>query len=197
MRHLCVTLFAAASLLSGAAMAAGTLQTGHVGFSCSDALSLSDEGGFVLGCLGDLKVQGRDEQALLSHGTSITLRATHSLTLDDLRILAPSIVLEAPQIVVGVGVHLGAPAGSGSGQVVLNARTPHPPPAGVDPNRLPQGGGGSLDIAPGADIRVSDFRDQDVRWTISPAALPVPEPTSWALMLAGMTGLLSLRARRR
>ena len=205
MRHLTPSLLAAASLTAltvlsalaaSPAFAANTLQAGNVGFSCSDVLSLTDEGGFVLGCQGDLKVEGSGDNALLSHGTSITLRASASLTLEDLRIVAPSIVLEAPQIAIGSDVVLGDPAGSGSGLVVLNTAGPLRPPAGVDPNRVTLGGG-SLSISPGADLRVSEFRDEGVRWSISPATLPVPEPTSWALMLAGLTGLMSLRARRR
>lgn len=196
MRHLTATLFAVASLVSSAAGATSTLQTNEVGFACSDVLSLTDEGGFVLGCSGDLRVQGSGDHALLSHGTSITLRASTSLTIEDLRILAPTIVLEAPQISLGTDVLLDAPSGAGSGQVVLNTRGPLRPPAGVDPNRVTVGGGGTVSITPGADLRVSDFRDQDTRLVFQPAALPVPEPSGWALLLGGLGMMACVRLRR-
>lgn len=197
MRSRTFALLGVASLLSSAAMATSTLTTDNIGFTCSDTLSLDDVGGFVVGCVGDLQVQGSGADALLSHGTSITLRATSSLTLKDLRVVAPSIVLEAPQITVSIGVFLDNPVGSSNGQVVLNAHTALQLPAGIDPNRVTIGTSGSLDIAPGSNIQVTNHGEQDIHLSLTPASLSVPEPTSWALMLAGVAGLFGLRRTRR
>jgi len=197
MRSRTFAVLGVASLLSGAAMATSTLTTHNVGFSCTDTLSFNDAGGFVIGCSGDLLVQGAGGDALLSHGTSITLSATASLTLKDLRIVAPSIVLEAPQITVDSDVALEGPSGSSSGQVTLNTNLPLRPPAGIDPNRVALRTGGSLDLGSGGGLVVRGWDDQDVHLSLTPVSLPVPEPTSWALMLAGMAGLFGLRTRRR
>lgn len=197
MRSRTLALLGAASLLSSAAMATSTLTTHNVGFSCSDTLSFNDAGGFSIGCSGDLLVQGAGDDAMLSHGTSITLSATASLTLKDLRIVAPSIVLEAPQITVDSDVALEGPSGSSAGQVTLNTNLPLRPPAGVDPNRVVLRTDGSLDLGSGGGLVVRGWDEQDVHLSLTPVSLPVPEPTSWALMLAGMAGLFGLRTRRR
>ena len=197
MRTKSLALLGAASLLSSAAMATSSLTANNVGFTCSDTLSLNDVGGFVLGCVGDLQVQGSGADALLSDSTSITLRATSSLTLKDLRVVAPNIVLEAPQISVGTDVLLDGPSGSSSGQVVLNTNAPLQLPAGVDPNRVAIRTGGSVELHSGGDLVVSNFGEQEIHLSVTPVAMPVPEPSTWALLLAGVTGLLGLRARRR
>ncbi len=188
-----IALFAAASLLSSGAMASGTVNISDVDFTCSQALSVNDTGGFVVGCVGDLQVQGNGANPLLSHGTSITLRATSSLTLKDLRVVAPSILLEAPRIDVMLGTSLDNPRGSAQGEVKLNTHVNWGADNRVDPNRIAFGNGGALSISPGAPIQVAAGNGSGGRLSLS--AAPVPEPSTWALLLGGL-GLMAFLRRR-
>lgn len=193
MRLTLIALFAAASLLSSGAMASGTVNISDVDFTCSQALSVNDTGGFVVGCVGDLQVQGNGANPLLSHGTSITLRATSSLTLKDLRVVAPSILLEAPRIDVMLGTSLDNPRGSAQGEVKLNTHVNWGADNRVDPNRIAFGNGGALSISPGAPIQVAAGNGSGGRLSLS--AAPVPEPSTWALLLGGL-GLMAFMRRR-
>lgn len=193
MRLTPIALFAAASLLSSGAMASGTVNISDVDFTCSQALSINDTGGFVVGCVGDLQVQGNGANPLLSHGTSITLRATSSLTLKDLRVVAPSILLEAPRIDVMLGTSLDNPRGSAQGEVKLNTHVNWGADNRVDPNRIAFGNGGALSISPGAPIQVAAGNGSGGRLSLS--AAPVPEPSTWALLLGGL-GLMAFLRRR-
>lgn len=193
MRLTPIALFAAASLLSSGAMASGTVNISDVDFTCSQALSVNNTGGFVVGCVGDLQVQGNGANPLLSHGTSITLRATSSLTLKDLRVVAPSILLEAPRIDVMLGTSLDIPRGSAQGEVKLNTHVNWGADNRVDPNRIAFGNGGALSISPGAPIQVATGNGSGGRLSLS--AAPVPEPSAWALLLGGL-GLMAFLRRR-
>lgn len=194
MRLTPIALLAASSLLSSGAMATGTINISDVDFTCSQALSINDTGGFVVGCVGDLQVQGNGANPLLSHGTSITLRATSSLTLKDLRVVAPSILIEAPRIDVMLGTSLDNPPGSTHGEVKLNTHVRWDADIRVDPNQIAFGNGGALSISPGAQIQVAGGGGvSDVR--LSPSAAPVPEPSTWALLLGGL-GLMAFMRRR-
>lgn len=193
MRLTSIALLAATSLLSSAAMASGTVHFSDVDLTCSQDLSINDTGGFVVGCVGDLQVQGNGANPLLSHGTSITLRATSSLTLKDLRVVAPSILLEAPRIDVAVGTVLDTPLGAPNGEIKLNTNVRWDPDARIDPNRIAFGNGGALSVSPGAQIQVAGESGSDIRLALS--AAPVPEPSTWALLLAGL-GLTAFTRRR-
>lgn len=194
MRFTPISLFAAASLLSSGAMATGGVNINNVDFTCSQALSISDTGGFVVGCVGDLQVQGNGADSLLSHGTSITLRASSSLTLKDLRVVAPNILIEAPRIDVMLGTALDSPPGSTHGEVKLNTHVNWGADNRVDPNRIAVGNGGALSISPGAQIQVAADNGSGGRLSLS--AAPVPEPSTWALLLAGL-GLMACARHRR
>lgn len=130
-------------LLSGAAGVHASVNP-EIGFSCSDTLSINDLGGLQVGCSGDLRVFGNGPEAVLSHPEAIVLRASASLRLDDLRIIAPQITLDAPQLLVGPGAHLdasGARTGQGaqrgqSGPLTLLVGGDVRLGSGLDPNRV-------------------------------------------------------------
>lgn len=194
MRFTPISLFAAASLLSSGAMATGTVNISDVDFTCSQVLFINDTGRFVVDCVGDLQVQGNGANPLLSHDTSITLRATSSLILKDLRVVAPSILIEAPRIDVMLGTSLDNPPGSPNGEIQLNASVNWGADNRVDPNRIAFGNGGALSISPGAQIQVAAGNGSGGRLPLS--AAPVPEPSTWVLLLAGLGLMAFARSRR-
>lgn len=237
---------AAALLLSGAAGAQASVDP-EIGFSCSDTLSINDLGGLQVGCSGDLRVFGSGPDSVLAHPDAIVLRASASLRLEDLRIVAPQITLDASQLLVGPGARLdasGAGTGQGgqagqSGPLTLRVGGDVRLGSGLDPNRVtvattapggvvmsvnfsgvnfgssrippisgqvsgaffgPVGtSSGVIDVTrPGlvgasdADRYVTPFLlAKSVTGTLS----PVPEPSTWALLLAGL-GLMAFTRRR-
>lgn len=243
---------AAALLLSGAA---GAQASGNpeIGFSCSDTLSINDLGGLQVGCSGDLRVFGSGPDSVLAHPDAIVLRASASLRLDDLRIFAPQITLDASQLLVGPGARLdasGAGAGQGgqSGPLTLRVGGDVRLGAGLDPNRVTV-----VTTAPGSAVLSANFSgaifgssfNSPINLSPRPAYIsgqvsgaffgsagtssgvidvtgpslvgasgggryvapfllskpvtgalsPVPEPSTWALLLAGL-GLMAFMRRR-
>lgn len=245
---------AAALLLSGAAGAQASVNP-EIGFSCSDTLSINDMGGLQVGCSGDLRVFGSGPDSVLAHPGAIVLRASASLRLDDLRIVAPQITLDASQLLVGPGARLdatghGTGQGGQSGPLTLRVGGDVRLGSGLDPNRVtvattapgsvvmsvgfqasasisgsrfssnasqsawpspisgqvsgaffgPAGAqSGVIDVtshglvgASGGGRYVAPFLlPKSANGTLS----PVPEPSTWALLLAGL-GLMAFTRRR-
>lgn len=132
----------AAMLCTSAAMAHASVSATDVGFSCSQTHSIDDTDGLLVGCTGDMRVFGSGADSVLSSPGSLTLRATASLRLDDVRLVSPRIVLDALQVFVSSDVRLDASGtarpstGTTGGQGVLSAGGDVRLGGGLDPNRL-------------------------------------------------------------
>lgn len=234
---------AAALLFSGATGSQASVGP-EIGFSCSDTLSINDMGGLQVGCSGDLRVFGSGPDAVLAHPDAIVLRASASLRLDDLRIIAPQITLDAPQLQVGQGASLdasghGTAQGGLSGPLTLRVGGDVRLSARLDPNRVtvattaPGGvvmsvnfsgvnfgsshipsisgqvsgaffgtagtSSGVIDLTRPGIVAASEagpyaapfLPSKSVAGTLS----PVPEPSTWALLLGGL-GLMAFVRRR-
>lgn len=234
---------AAALLLCAAASAQATIDATDVSLHCSDALSINDVDGLVVRCSGDLRVSGAGPDSVLRGARSVTLQAASDLRLDDLHIVSPRIVLDAPRVSLGNQARLDAshhPTGSDRGSIVLRTGGDLRLGAGLDPNRVnvtvePGGSvvmavnfsgvvfgsmfqpGGNLSVASGfvggsvsgvrfnAGTNVTGAALSAPSRYIAPFLLaqastaslsPVPEPTTWALLLGGISALGFLRRRR-
>ena len=174
--------------------------------SCSGTLTETWGDSITLSCTGDLALSGLTPQARLEAVDSITLSADGSLTIDNLTLRALNISLwGGSSVTLHQSIHLDV-----SGATRVTQRPPTSPRADLQ--------WGELDIQRGAVISVSQPQTADVqRFTggaltlgsagivslnnttgfvlaVAPA-LTVPEPTTWALMLAGALVVAGCRRR--
>jgi hypothetical protein len=172
-----LTAFTALSTVATPAQAA--FQLSNVGLQCSDSLVVQEGDAYVLSCVGDLNVQGLGGTGSFQADTSITLNATGNLSLLDVVLRAPNIVLTGgSSVTVDIGVTLDG------GDVQLTA-------TGVT---TPREGGGIV-ISNGGSLGSNDPKFGDV--TLPTVGSAVPEASGWATMALGLIGLAGLVRRSR
>lgn len=189
-------------------------------FRCSDTLTSDTSNGLIMRCSGVLDVLGdgaHDPDSLLANEAGIRLHGELGLTLDKLTLIAPIIDLSVAQGPLQLGqdvvlrghgrddvrpqVHLSVggtrpevPLTPIGGSLVISN--------GSDVGKLTPGPGFDVVGAPGRPGGSVVVGAGNLLPTGSGPTLPlpqvgqVPEPGSWALMLAGLTGLMGLRKRR-
>ncbi|TDP82883.1 hypothetical protein EV672_10570 [Aquabacterium commune] len=164
--------FTALSTVATPAQAA--FQLSNVGLQCSESLVVQEGDAYVLSCVGDLNVQGLGGTGSFQADTSITLTATGNLSLLDVVLRAPNIVLTGgSSVTVDIGVTLDG------GDVQLTA-------TGVT---TPREGGGIV-ISNGGSLGSNDPRlGGGVLTTVGSV---VPEASSFAMMASGLIALLGL-----
>lgn len=195
------------TLGTGSTPAQAAFQLNHIGLQCSDSLVVQEGDAYTLSCSGDLSLQGLDGQGSFQADTSITLNATGHLSLLDVLLQAPRIVLNAGTVSVNPGSALTL--------VPVGTSDPRLTPPGTDPgaggvllvNGVDIGTSGGGQVLPGGrteggDIVVgggslgsNDPKFGDVN--LPTLGSPVPEAGSFAMMAAGLIGLVALRVRGR
>lgn len=173
MRHLLALLALAAASQAHAAIPDGLTTT------CNGAFSQSWSDAIVLDCAGDLSLTGTQADVRVTSVTSITLRAGGMLQLLNLTLDAPVISLNAggefdfqnAQLLTGSSAG-GSPTPPAGGNIGIGG-----------PGRVPPIGdvGGPIQIEPGGNIGLPGSFD--------PPVIAVPEPATWALLLAGLTAV--------
>lgn len=118
-RHLLALGLALA--MNATAHAAGAIQ--NVDIQCSSALTIDNQAGLSLSCVGDLRLNGLASDAALLDDAAIRLVATGALALDGLLLRAPSLSLSADTISLSPTVRLD----SGGGPIDLNTWSPDVP----------------------------------------------------------------------
>jgi len=183
-RHRTVLAMAAAlasftALSTVATPAQAAFQLSNVGLQCSDSLVVQEGDAYVLSCVGDLTVQGLSGQGSFIADTSITLNATGNLSLLDVMLRAPNIVLTGgSSVTVDISVTLNG------GDVQLTATG----------EATPREGGGIV-ISNGGSLGSNDPKfGGGILTTVGSA---VPEASGWATMALGLIGLAGLVRRSR
>lgn len=213
-RHRAALTASACALALGAlaSSAQAAFQLNHIGLQCSDALVVQEGDAYTLSCSGDLLLQGQDgQQGNLLADTSITLNATGNLSLLDVLLQAPRIVLNGSKVSVSTGTVLsllsggvtdprltdprlkdpGTAAGAG-GVLLLNGVDLGAPGAGqVAPGGSTEGG--SI-VSGGGSLGSNDPKFGDLN--LLAAGSTVPEPSGWATMAMGLMALMGLARRR-
>ena len=192
-----LTAFTALSTVATPARAA--FQLSNVGLQCSDSLVVQEGDAYVLSCTGDLSVQGLGGQGSFIADTSITLNATGSLSLLDVLLQAPNIVLHggadlkllgSQTGLVGTGVSLSAGGvielggfidtrGDGTAGGTLSTL------GGTSPRE-----GGGIVVSGGSVLGSNDPKFGDVNLPTLGSA--VPEASSFAMMASGLVALVGL-----
>ncbi|WP_290904565.1 hypothetical protein [Aquabacterium sp.] len=163
--------FTALSTVATPAQAA--FQLSNVGLQCSDSLVVQEGDAYVLSCVGDLTVQGLSGQGSFIADTSINLNATGNLSLLDVMLRAPNIVLTG-----GTSVTFDSGTTFYGGDVQLTAT------GGPTPRE-----GGGIVISNGGSLGSNDPKFGGVLPTLGSA---VPEASSFAMMASGLIALLGL-----
>ncbi len=200
-----LTAFTGLSTVTTPARAA--FQLSNVGLQCSDSLVVQEGDAYVLSCTGDLTVQGLSGQGSFIADTSITLNATGNLSLLDVVLRAPNIVLNGATVSLNSGTTLtpmpsgvtdprltdpGAASGSG-GVVLVNGSDP----GTVGGAQGPSGGrteGGTI-VSGGGGLGSND--PQFGGGVLTTVGSAVPEASGWATMALGLIGLAGLVRRSR
>ena len=182
-----LTAFTALSTVATPARAA--FQLSNVGLQCSDSLVVQEGDAYVLSCVGDLSVQGLGGQGSFIADTSITLNATGNLSLLDVVLRAPSIVLTGGS---SVAVDTSVTLNGGDVQITATGAGGAGGTLGTPGGTTPREGGGIV-ISNGGSLGSNDPRFGDVILTTVGSA--VPEASSLAMMALGLAGLWSLARR--
>ncbi len=194
-----LTAFTGLSTVTTPARAA--FQLSNVGLQCSDSLVVQEGDAYVLSCTGDLTVQGLSGQGSFIADTSITLNATGNLSLLDVVLRAPNIVLTGgSSVTVDIGVTLNggdvqltATGGSG-GDIGTGGAGGAGITLGTPGGTTPREGGGIV-ISSGGSLGSNDPQfGGSVLTTVGSA---VPEASGWATMALGLIGLAGLVRRSR
>ena len=187
-------------MVTGAQASVGSADWAFEGH-CTGAFSQRWGDVVAMDCAGDLSLTGLAPNARLEAADAITLRADGRLSLSDLTLVAPHIVLDGLEVVLNGG--LVSPGGTID--VFANRAPSQRPPMGSGPTAP----GGSIVITPGAMIHVAGHEGRpsvsaggrlqmlsgsltltteptEGFLSLSPSLSPVPEPGAWALALSGL-----------
>lgn len=184
-------------------------------FNCSESLTVDTSNGFVMHCTGQLDVLGQgatDPDSVLTNSQFIRIEATKGLSLDQLTLAAPSIELYSAQKVAfstnttliadtidiqvktpSTGTPSGAIGTSGAPAVLQPIGTRPDIALRLDPNRDDALTWGTVEVRSGADLTVRGTMSANPLFVMPTS--PVPEPSTWALLLGGL-GLVALARRR-
>lgn len=179
MRHLLAMAALAAASHAHAAIPDGLTTT------CSGAFSQSWSDAVMLDCAGDLSLVGTQADVRVTSPVSITLRAGGMLQLLNLTLMAPAIAVQVDGAFYMQDTVFLFESPSGW--------MPPPPPS---PGANLTGPGGPINpvgpIGPIGPIRLTPGGSFDLS---PPSISPVPEPTTWALIAAGLAIVAARRPR--
>lgn len=160
-----------------------SVQTNNVNAQCSNQFTMSGGGGLQWLCAGDLLLSGFEGMGTISSDVGINLRATGTLTLDNITLLAPEIKLDAGSLQIHATSVLSA------GNINLTSRTIRRPTDATGTPTPIVSGGGTVQLSNGGSIGLSG---QD----LNPLTPSVPEPATWGLALISLLAMGATYRRR-